>query len=80
MVDFVMPGTFSFSINVTGANADEAAQFQEVSGLEAEIEVETVIEGGENHFVHKLPKSAKHPNLVLKRGIAPKKSMLTTWF
>ena len=32
------------------------------------MEIETVVEGGENRFVHRLPKPVKHPNLVLKRG------------
>ena len=29
-----------------------------------------MVEGGENRFVHRLPKPVKHPNLVLKRGLA----------
>ena len=37
------------------------AAFQEVGGLEAEIEVETVVEGGENRFAHRLPKPVKPP-------------------
>lgn len=79
MADFIMPVAFSFSVNVTGADGHEDMQFQEVSGLEAEIELETVVEGGENRFVHKLPKAVKHPNLVLKRGIAGKQSELMIW-
>ncbi|KYC36100.1 phage tail protein [Scytonema hofmannii PCC 7110] len=43
--------------------------FSEVSGLQAETEVEDYREGGVNHFVHRLPKVTKFPNLVLKRGI-----------
>ena len=57
----------------------EDGAFQEVSGLEAEMELETVVEGGENRFVHRLPKPVKHPNLVLKRGIASDSSQLVTW-
>ncbi|WP_415712883.1 phage tail protein [Maridesulfovibrio sp.] len=44
-------------------------RFQEVSGLSVEIETETLEEGGENRFVHKLPKRPKYGNLVLKRGL-----------
>ena len=29
-----------------------------------------MVEGGENRFVHQLPKAVKHPNLALKRGLA----------
>ena len=44
-----------------------------------EIETEDVVEGGENRFVHRLPKAVKHPKLVLKRGIAPVDSPLVKW-
>jgi phage tail-like protein len=74
-----MPVVFHFKVSIGGANAAEDAAFQEVSGLEAEIETETVAEGGENRFVHRLPKSVKHPNLVLRRGIAGTSSALTVW-
>lgn len=74
-----MPVVFSFTVSIDGLGATEDAAFSEVSGLEAEIEVETVVEGGENRFVHKLPKPVKHPNLVLKRGVASKRSGLTGW-
>lgn len=43
--------------------------FSEVSGLQAEIEIEDVEEGGVNDFSHKLPKQTKFQNLILKRGI-----------
>ena len=79
MTDFALPVAFSFTVSVGGATAQEDGAFQEVSGLEAEIELETVVEGGENRFVHRLPKAVKHPNLVLKRGIASDASQLVTW-
>lgn len=44
-------------------------RFQEVSGLSLEMEEETVVEGGENRFVQKLPVRAKYSDLVLKRGM-----------
>lgn len=43
--------------------------FSQASGLEIEVETEDYQEGGVNEFVHKLLKSTKGPNLVLKRGI-----------
>lgn len=53
--------------------------FLEVSGLSAEIDLEPVIEGGENRFVHQLPKGVKFPKLSLKRGIADMNSPLVKW-
>jgi phage tail-like protein len=52
------------------------SNFQEVSGLTAEIEVEKYQEGGENGFQHNLPKPAKFPNLVLKRGLLTNSEMI----
>jgi len=43
--------------------------FQEVSGLEVGLDTEPLTEGGENRFIHQLPKPAKRSNLVLKRGL-----------
>jgi phage tail-like protein len=77
--DFSLPVAFHFTVAVDGAGDDVDAAFQEVSGLEAEMEVETVTEGGENRFVHRLPKAVKHPNLVLKRGLAPSGRGLAGW-
>ena len=74
-----LPVVFHFGVAVDSATASEDGAFQEVSGLEAEMELETVVEGGENRFVHRLPKPVKHPNLVLKRGIASDSSQLVAW-
>ena len=53
--------------------------FQEVSGLEAAIEYESVKEGGENRFVHRLPTVPTYGNLTLKRGLLVG-SALYDWF
>ena len=45
------------------------AGFSEVSGLQAETEVEEVREGGVNDYVYKLPKGTKYQNLTLKKGM-----------
>jgi phage tail-like protein len=56
------------------------ASFQEVSGIESQFDVEEVREGGENRFVHRLPRYTKYSNLVLKRGVVTKLSFLAEWF
>lgn len=60
--------------------ADIDASFQEVTGIESQFDVEEVIEGGENRFVHRLPRHGKYSNLVLKRGVVTKFSFLAEWF
>ena len=74
------PVAFYFAVYIDGIRRDAGDNsFQEVSGLNTELETEDIEEGGENRFVHHLPKKIKHPKLVLKRGIAEKKSSLVTW-
>jgi phage tail-like protein len=43
--------------------------FQSVSGLNAELQTETLKEGGELRFEHILPMRSKYTTLVLKRGL-----------
>jgi len=69
------PVGFYFSVMVDG----ESMSFKEVSGISQELGVEDVIEGGENRFIHRLPTNAKHPNLVLKRGILLADSIIAKW-
>src|SRR2546421_524247 len=45
------------------------ASFSECAGLNAETEVEELVEGGENRYHHKLPKGTKYGNLTLKHGM-----------
>lgn len=60
---------FCFRVSFTGLeSAAYESQFQSVSGLSVDIEMEEFAEGGENRFKHKLPVKTKFPNLVLKRG------------
>ena len=61
------------------ARAEIDASFQEISGIEAEFETESVVEGGENRFVHRLPKQPRYQNLVLKRGVTTTESFLSEW-
>lgn len=73
------PAAFYFTVSFGTAIRDADCSFREVSGIGAEMETETVVEGGENRFVYQLPKAVKHQRLVLKRGVAPFKSRLVTW-
>ncbi|PTN11654.1 phage tail protein [Nitrosomonas aestuarii] len=73
------PSAFYFKVMFGGTHETTDTSFQEVSGISSEIDLESVVEGGENRYVHQLPKGIKHPNLELKRGIAPKDSPLVKW-
>jgi phage tail-like protein len=68
----VTAATFVFEVDGL-----EIGQFQEVSGLEVEVSVESVEEGGENGFVHRLPGRMTWPNITLKRGITQTDNLLT---
>lgn len=76
------PAAFYFEVALLANDMSPAATdaaFEEVSGLQAELEFETVQEGGENRFSYRLPTRAKYPNLVLKRGMVVKGSALSKW-
>lgn len=82
MATYYPPAAFHFKVEFTGVDgsgADAEQRFQEVSGLSVEIETEVIREGGENRFEYKLPKRAKYPNLVLKRGMLTNTALLK-WF
>ncbi len=44
-------------------------RFQEVSGLDAEIEMESFAEGGQNRFTWQAPKRTRYSDITLKRGM-----------
>ncbi len=70
---------FNFTVKVDGKNV--VAGFSEVSGLQAEIEVQDYREGGVNEYVHKLAGPTRYPsNLVLKRGISEVEGGLWSWY
>lgn len=60
------PLTSTFVVEVDG---DPIGRFTQVDGLEMEIEVESIDEGGQNDFSHKLPGRLKWPNIKLTRGV-----------
>ncbi|MCP5003931.1 MAG: phage tail protein [Planctomycetes bacterium] len=76
--DYPLP-SFHFKVTLFGADGTSDTSFQEVSGITSKITTESVIEGGENRYVHKLPTRVDHNNLVLKRGIAILASPLVRW-
>ena len=73
-----------FHFKVSFLNLPESkgvdVQFQSVTGLDVEIEKETIKEGGENRFEHTIPGRRRYTSLTLKRGILnPKDSGLSKW-
>jgi len=79
------PPAFAFSVAIvpgptsSGTPTAIDAAFNEVSGLDPHVEIEEVIEGGVNGYVHQLPGVTKHSNLVLKRGYVTQASTLAQW-
>lgn len=73
------PFTGQFIFEVDGV---QIGAFTEVSGLQVEIEQgdsESIKEGGQNEYIHKLPGRMKWPNLVLKRGVTADNNLFD-WF
>ena len=80
MPEYYPPVGFHFKVSVQlDGLGENDARFQEVSGLNAELGTEDLVEGGENRFVHRLPIRAKYSNLLLKRGMLTD-SGLIGWF
>lgn len=79
MAPYYPPVAFHFKVEfILNGALKKDVDFQEVSGLTAELGIEEVVEGGENRFSHRLPMRAKYANLILKRGLAID-SELTDW-
>ena len=76
--DHIVPPPVAFYFNVTFEGLIETS-FQEVSGLQLEMETETIKEGGENSFSYQVPTRRKHGNLVLKRSLMPLPHVLETY-
>lgn len=69
--DRIYGATFLFEVD-----GKEIGRFMEVGGLQVDIEVEDIQEGGQNGYSHKLPGRMSWPNLTLKRGITQNDSLL----
>ncbi|MBL7740219.1 MAG: phage tail protein [Chitinophagaceae bacterium] len=69
MAQYPLTG-FHFSVSFESiAPVANDFRFQEISGLEAEMEMESFTEGGENRFTWQLPKRTRYADIVLKRGL-----------
>ena len=73
------PPAFYFTVTFDDDMKVPDTSFSEVSGIETEMETESLVEGDENRFVHKIPKGIKHPYLELKRGISTLNSPWLKW-
>lgn len=68
----------SFRFFVELGNVHEAG-FTECSGLQAEVQVEEYLQGGENDTVRKLPGRAKYANITLRRGVCYSDELWKWW-
>jgi len=55
-----------FTLSLDGK---DVGSFSEIGGLAVTVEVEELVEGGQNGFTHRLPRGMKWANVVLKRGV-----------
>ena len=68
---------YNFAVEISGLIV---GGFSEVSGLQAEVEVQEYREGGVNQYIHKRAGPTKYPsNLVLKKGIGDS-TALWKWY
>lgn len=54
----------------------EIGNFMEINGLEVEVGIDPIEEGGQNSFVHKLPGRMTWPDITLKRGVTRSNELL----
>lgn len=66
--DYYPITSFSFRVNFATENKYDL-EFQSVAGLQAQIETESIKEGGVNNYEHVVPTRRKYSDLVLKRGV-----------
>ncbi len=70
------PAGFHFSVEFQGIGNDNDVRFQSVGGLNVEYDTESIKEGGENRYEHKLPTRSKFSDLTLKRGMLTDSSVI----
>jgi len=64
---------FQFLVEIEGL---VVAGFNEVTGLQAEVEVQDYREGGMNEYLHRLPGPVRYPShLILKYGLADQNTL-----
>jgi phage tail-like protein len=71
-IDPPFVGKFIFKIGTLQIGA-----FTEVSGLAVSLDVEELVEGGQNAYTHKLLGRMRWPNIVLKRGLTDSDALFT---
>ena len=72
---------FHFKVQIDGFDKANDVSFQSVKGLEVQVDVENIKEGGLNTFEHNIPTRIKYTTLTLERGIfKPENSDLIMWF
>lgn len=79
--DYQMVG-FHFRVKFLNLPRDTEVdiRFQSVTGLDVQLEKESIKEGGENRFEHGVAVRSKYTALTLKRGmLTPNDSGLTKW-
>lgn len=69
-------GAYRFRVEIEGL---QVAGFNEVTGLQMDIETFEYREGGVNFFVHHFPVITKYQPLELKRGISDSASASALW-
>ena len=79
MVDYYPPWGFYYRVEFSISKEKNDARLQSVSGLSVEYDYETIKEGGENRFEHKLPVRTRYGDMVLKRGMLTDSGVIT-WF
>lgn len=77
-INYPPPG-FYFTVAFSNEAGAFESSFQEVNGISMEMETESITEGNENVFSHKLPKQPNFSNLVLKRGLLSRDAELLKW-
>ncbi len=76
--DFAAGGWFKITLDL--GELKEEAHFQEVSGLNVQVDCTVVQEGGRNESPHCLPGPARYEPLVLKRGMTKSKAFFNWIF
>jgi phage tail-like protein len=79
MTDYYPPWGFYYRVEFSISSGKNDVRFQSVSGLSVEYDYETVKEGGENRFEHKLPGRTRYADMVLKRGMLTDSAVIA-WF
>lgn len=79
MSEFYPPVSFYFQLSFSGISGNIDASFKEASGISVEMGIDEIAEGGINGYKHRVPTTAKFPNLVLKRGLVAKNSAVIKW-